>query len=71
MEIISKNVSPEIKRSLLKYVLITGGNTKINGFAERVKRELRMLTDYKDKINIVHRYTSKYLSQLQAYNYKN
>jgi actin-related protein len=62
LEIISKNVSPEIKKNLLKYVLITGGNSKTNGFSERIKRELRMLTDYKDKINIVHRYTSKYLN---------
>ena len=49
---------------MLKYVLITGGNTKVKGFAERIERELRMQSDYKEPINIVHNY-SKYADNKQ------
>ena len=48
---------------MLKYVFITGGNTKIKGLSNRIHRELRMLTDVDDKINMIHRYSTNYLPQ--------
>lgn len=52
-----KKVSFEQKKRMLKYVLITGGNTKVKGFSERILRELRMQSDFGDPINIVHNYS--------------
>ena len=49
-------LSKEQKQKLLKYVLLTGGNTKVPGFDKRIKSELRMMNEVSSEINVVRSY---------------
>ena len=44
------------RTNLLQYVLLTGGNSLIQGFDNRVKAELRMLNHPEMNINVVNSY---------------
>ena len=52
---------------MLKFIYVTGGTSKLKGFSERISRELRMLSDYRDPINIVHKYSEKEDPSLDAW----
>ena len=49
-------VSSDYRQRLLSYVLLTGGNTVIKGFEERIKSELTMLNPVGMPINVVKSY---------------
>ena len=45
--------SQDIRSRLMSYVLVTGGNTLVNGFDHRIKCELQMLNQTGTQINVV------------------
>ena len=49
-------ISPDYRQRLLSYVLLTGGNTVVRGFDERIKSELTMLNPVGMPINVVKSY---------------
>ena len=48
--------SEDLRQRLLSYVLLTGGNTQISGFDQRIKRELTMMNPQNMPINVVKAY---------------
>ncbi len=45
-----------MKEKLLRYVLLTGGHTKVSGFDKRIESELMMLNRVGTPINVVKAY---------------
>jgi actin-related protein len=47
---------------MLEFVLITGGGSKVRGLRERIERELRMVNETCERIEVIHPYSLKYLA---------
>lgn len=45
-----------VKEKLLKFVLLTGGHTKVSGFDKRIEAELRMLNRVGTPLSVVKAY---------------
>jgi actin-related protein 5 len=56
LENILHPLSQRIREKLLKFVLITGGHTKVPGFDKRIESELRMINQVGTPINVVRSY---------------
>ena len=48
-----------MRARLMSYILLTGGNTKINGFDKRIECELKMLNPVGTVINVVRSFDSQ------------
>lgn len=51
--------SSDMRARLMSYVLLTGGNTLVKGFDQRIEQELRMLNQVGTKINVVKAYDAR------------